>query len=297
MEINKVNTHIIPVEFEYHAPTNLKDALELLSKHGAEARLLAGGTDLLVKMKQRLIEPKHIINVKKIDELKGIVEEDGLRMGAATKLRTIERSEVVKERFPLLGEAVRVIGSVQVRNMATVGGNLCNASPAADAAVALVALDAEARIIGPEGVRVVPMEAFFKGPGQTVLRPDELLTGISVPYLPEGTGTSFIKIGRTSLDIATINIGAVLVMEGGVVKDCRIALGAVAPTPIRVGKAEAFLRGKKLTDEVIGAAAEMVAGGIRPITDIRATAEYRREASKALTRDALTIAGKRSRRR
>lgn len=295
MSVNRVNTHIIPFRFEYHAPTSLKEALELLSKYGEEAKLLAGGTDLLVKMKQRLTAPSHLIDIKRISGLNRIEErDDGIHIGAATRLRTIERSEAVKTRLPLLHEAVRSIGSVQIRNKATVGGNLCNASPAADSAVALLALDSEAHIIGSGGARIVPMEEFFTGPGETVLGADEILTGVSVPYPPEGAGTSFMTIGRTSLDISTINIAVALKVEEGVVEECRIALGAVAPTPIRIKRAEAFLRRNELTAENLGKAAEMVAEEIRPITDIRATAEYRREASKTLTKDALTVACERS---
>jgi len=292
MNINQVNTHIIPTRFEYHAPTSLEEAVDLLSRYGGEARVLAGGTDLLVKMKQRLVEPRHVINIKNIEELTGIREAGGfVHIGAATRLRTIERSELVRVKLPLLCEAVSSMGSVQIRNMATLGGNLCNASPAADTACALLALGAEARIIGPEGARTVPLEEFFVGPGQTVMEADEMLAEVSIP-LPEGAGTSFMKIGRTSLDIATINIAVALKMAGGAVADCRIALGSVAPTPIRAHGAEEFLRGKEPTCEAVEAAANIVSEEIKPITDVRATAEYRREASKHLAVDALTTARK-----
>lgn len=295
MYINKLNTHIMPIRFEYHAPTSLEEAVGLLSKYGKEASLLAGGTDLLVNMKQRLVEPKHLINIKNIKELVGIKEgTNGIHIGAATRLRTIERSEMIKEKLPLLHEAVRSIGSVQIRNMATIGGNLCNASPTADGATALLALDAEARIIGPEGARIVPMEQFFVGAGQTVLRPDEIMVEVLSPYLAEDVGTSFIKIGWTSFDIATVNIAVVLKLEGGAVNDCRIALGACAPTPIRLYRVEEFLQGRELTGEVLEAAANIVSGYIRPRERWRrAPAEYRRSASKALIRDALTVASKR----
>lgn len=299
MYINKLNTHIMPIRFDYHAPTSLEEAVELLSKYGREASLLAGGTDLLVKMKQRLVEPKHLINIKNIKELIGIEErEDGIHIGAATRLRTIERSGMIKEKLPLLHEAVRSIGSVQIRNMATIGGNICNASPTADSATALLALNAEARIIGPKGARIVPMEKFFVGAGQTVLRPDEIMVEVISPHLTEDAGTSFLKIGWTSFDIATINIAVVLRLEGEAVQDCRIALGACAPTPIRVHRVEEFLIGKELTGEVLEAAANIVSGYIRPRERWRrAPVEYRREASKALIRDALTIAAKRVERR
>ena len=248
MYINQVNTHIMPIRFEYHAPTSLDAAVELLSKYGKEASLLAGGTDLLINMKQRLVEPKHIINIKNIKELIGIEErEDGINIGAATRLRTIEMSDKIQAKLPLLHEAVRSIGSVQIRNMATIGGNLCTASPTADSATALLALDAKARLIGPEGTRIVSMEKFFVGAGQTVLSPNEILVEVLSPHLTEDTGTSFIKIGWTSFDISTINIATVLKLEGGYVNDCRIALGSCAPTPIRVQRVEEFLKGQKLT--------------------------------------------------
>jgi len=292
MNINQVNTHIIPTRFEYHAPTSLEEAVDLLSRYGGEARVLAGGTDLLVKMKQRLVEPGHVINIKNIEELTRIREAGGcVHIGAATRLRTIERSELIRIKLPLLCEAVSSMGSVQIRNMATLGGNLCNASPAADTACALLALGAEARIIGPEGARTVPLEEFFVGPGQTVMGADEMLAEVLIP-LPEGAGTSFMKIGRTSLDIATINIAVALKVAGGAVADCRIALGSVAPTPIRAHGAEEFLRGKELTSEALEAVANIVSEEIKPITDVRATAEYRREASKHLVVDALTAARK-----
>jgi carbon-monoxide dehydrogenase medium subunit len=298
MHVNEVNTHIMPVQFEYHAPTSLQEALELLSKHSGEAAPLAGGTDLLVKMKQRLIEPRHVINIKNVPELSGIEERgDKIHIGAAMKLRAIEKSEIVRAKLPLLQEAVRTLGSVQIRNMATIGGNLCNASPAADTATALFALDAKAHMVSSEGTRTVPLEAFFTGPGRTVLKSNELLAEVSSPYLPENCGTSFQKIGRTSLDIATVNVAVMLRLEGEVVGDCRIALGAVAPTPIRVHRAEKALAGKELTDETLKTAARIASESIKPITDIRATADYRKQASETLLRDALMTAKKRVQRR
>lgn len=295
MSINEINTHIIPIRFKYHTPNCIDEVLELLFKYGEEAKLLAGGTDILIKMKQRLAAPKYVINIKNINRLNRIEEKrNELYIGAATKLRSIERSEVIKAKLPLLQEAVCSIGSIQIRNMATIGGNICNASPAADSAVALIALDSKARIVSSEGVRLVPMEEFFIGPGKTVLETNEILTEVSIPYLPKGTGTSFLKVGRTSLDIATINIAVVLKLENRVVRDCRIALGAVTSTPLRMKRTETFLRGRKLTNKSLEVAAEVIAEDIRPISDIRAMAEYRREVSRMLTKDALTIASERS---
>ena len=286
-DINKVNTHIIPVEFEYISPESLDEAIGLLRKYGSEARILAGGTDLLVDLKQRAREPKYIISLKRLP-LSYIEEnESGIRIGAATRLRMLERSPLIREKFPVLYDAIRAIGSVQIRNMATIGGNLCNASPAADSAPALLVLEARVRMAGPDGEREIPIQEFFIGPKKTSLRSDEILKEIFVPYMPPNSYTSFLRISRTSMDIAKINIAAFLRMNGERVEECRIALGAVAPTPIRVKRAEEFLKGKALSEEVLKEAGEIVSQEISPITDIRATAEWRREVSKVLTRDAI----------
>ncbi|MBS7638401.1 xanthine dehydrogenase family protein subunit M [Candidatus Bathyarchaeota archaeon] len=291
MEINRVNTRIIPFRFEYHSPSSLGEALTILSRYGSEARILAGGTDLLVDMKQRLIEPRHLVDIKRIPELKLLGgDAGGFMIGSAVRLRELERSEAIKGRLPLLHEAISSMGSVQVRNMATLGGNLCRASPSADAAVALLALEAEALIAGPTGTKKVPLEGFFLGPRATLLRPDEILTGVYVPYPPEGAGSAFIKLGRTSLDLAIVNIAVVLKLRGGIVEHCRIAMGAVAPKPLRLRNIESFLSGRGLTPEALEEALGMVEASIKPITDIRATADYRREVSKVLLRDAIKTA-------
>ncbi len=290
MDINKVNTKILPVSFDYYAPSSIEELLSILRRE-EEVVFLAGGTDLLVKMKQRIVEPKVVVSLNRISELSFIEErEDGLHVGAVTKLRAIERSDVVREKFPVLYYGVRAIGSVQIRNMGTIGGNLCNASPAADSAPPLMVLNAELKTIGVEGERSIPINEFFVGPGKTVLRSKELLAEIKIPHLPPNSGTSFIKIARTSMDIAKINVAVMVRLENGRIGECRIALGAVAPTPMRAKEAEEFLTGKEVTDENLRRAGEIVSKEIRPITDIRSTAEYRREVSKVLTYDALRIA-------
>ncbi|RLG76746.1 MAG: xanthine dehydrogenase family protein subunit M [Thermoprotei archaeon] len=288
VDINKVNTHIIPFEFEYFEPRTVKEAVELLTKYGGEAKILAGGTDLIVRMKQRFIEPKYIINIKKIKELNFIEDRgDYLAIGAATKLREIEKSGIVKRKFEALYEAVRSMAGVQIRNMATIGGNLCNASPAADTAPPLLVFEAKLKIVGPNGERVVPINEFFLGPGKTVLKPNEILTEIQIPYQPEDTGSAFIKIARVAMDLAKVNVAVALRTEGSIVKWVRIALGAVAPTPIRAYKTEEFLVGKELNEETLKEAAEIVKTEVKPITDIRSTAEYRREVSGVIVKDAL----------
>jgi len=288
VDINKVNTHIIPFEFEYFEPRTIKEAIELLTKYGNEAKILAGGTDLIVRMKQRFIEPKYVINIKKIKELSFIEDRgDYLAIGAATKLREIEKSGIVKRKFTALYEAVRSMAGVQIRNMATIGGNLCNASPAADTAPPLLVFEAKLKIVGSNGERVVPINEFFLGPGKTVLQPNEILTEIQIPYQPEGTSSAFIKIARVAMDLAKVNVAVALRTEGSVVRWVRIALGAVAPTPIRAYKTEEFLVGKEFNEENLKKAAEIVKTEVKPITDIRSTAEYRREVSGVIVKDAL----------
>jgi CO/xanthine dehydrogenase FAD-binding subunit len=288
-QINRHNTHIVTA-FEYHQPTTVREAVETLRKH-PDAKLLAGGTDLIPKMKQALIKPRNIVNLKKIHELSVIEERgDAIYIGAAVKLRELERNDTVRRRLPLLTNCVKSIGSVQIRNMATIGGNVCNASPAADAALGLVALEATVHIAGPDGERQVEAKAFFKGPGLTVLQGDEIVTGFTVPVPTEDTGTCFLSVGRTALDISTISIAVALRTKDDRVEDAKIALGSVAPTPLRLLDVEKSLKGKTMTEKLVEDAAKMVSESIQPITDVRGTAEYRRKASKGMTVEALTEA-------
>ena len=289
--INKQNTHIIPVDFQYHQPETVGEAVKLLEAH-PDAKPIAGGTDLVPKMKQRLLEPRHLVNLKRIRELQGVEDRGGeVHIGAATKLRAVERSETVQRRLPLLYSCVRSIGSVQIRNMGTLGGNVCNASPAADGALGLVALDATVQVAGPGGTRTVKAGDFFAGPGKTVLGRGELVTGFTVPVPGPDVGTCFISVGRTALDISTISIAVALRMKGGAVQEARVALGSVAPTPLRLPEVENWLKGRELDEATVREAAGMVSGGIKPITDIRGTAEYRREAARGMAMEALTRAG------
>ncbi len=288
MSINTHNTHILHA-FKYYAPSSVADAVNLLQRHGEEASVLAGGTDLIPKMKEALLRPTHVVSLKRIPELAGVREEaKWIRIGALTRLRDIERSIIVTEKLPLLHEAVTSIGSVQIRNMATVGGNLCNASPAADSAQALIALGAKAKIAGPSGEREIELESFFTGPGRTVLGRGELLTSLTVPYSEEGRRGAFIKLGRTSLDLATVSIAVSAKMKKETVESIRIVVGAVAPTPLRLRSVEQQIAKKKLTVETIEKVSKLVSESINPITDIRGTAEYRRLASKGIAMEALT---------
>jgi carbon-monoxide dehydrogenase medium subunit len=295
VSLNLVDTRILVTPFEYFEPSSTKEAVDILGRYGERAAVLAGGTDLLVKMKQRLTEPKYVVNIKKIAELKVIEDKGGfLRIGPAANLIEIENLEIVKEKFPALREAIMSIGALQVRCMATLGGNLCNASPAADSAPALLVLGTRVKLLGSGGARVMTLDEFWKGPGKTAIRPGELLVEIQIPYPQPRTGTSFLRLTRAAVDIAKVNVAALLTIQENVVYSCGIALGSVAPTTMRAVKAEALLLGKKVTEEAIAEAAQTASEEIKPITDIRSTARYRIDASRVLVRRALRIAWDRS---
>jgi carbon-monoxide dehydrogenase medium subunit len=298
MHINKVNTHIMPLRFEYHAPATLDEAAELLEKYGREAKILAGGTDLIPQIKQRRAEPRHVVNIKRIPELARIEEEDGgIGIGSSARLRAIELSPLMNEKLPLLVEAAKAVGSVQIRNMATIGGNICNASPSADMATPLLALDAEAHVYGKGGARSYPIGEFFLGGGEVRLDPGEMLTGMTVPLPPEGAGSAFEKVGWTTFDIATVNVAAVVTLKENRIDFCRVALGACSPAPMRVAQAEEALKGREPTDEALEEAAACISACVEPRERWRrAPPEYRRRTSKALAVDAISRAVEAARR-
>jgi len=298
LHVNKVNTHILPIQFEYHAPKSLDEAVELLEKYGEDAHVLAGGTDLIPHMKQRRIEPKHIVNIKGILELACIKDTpEGIHIGALAKLRTIELSPLIKEKLPLLSEAARSVGSVQVRNLGTIGGNICNASPSADMATPLMAVDAKVHVYSKGGTKEYPIAEFFHGRGEVWLERGELVTGFTVPPLPEGAGSAFEKIGWTTLDIATVNVAAVITLKDGKVDHCSIALGACSPAPIRGVLAEEILRGKEPNAKAMDEAVEFIAACVEPRERWRrAPPEYRQRTSQALARDAVIRAVEAARR-
>jgi carbon-monoxide dehydrogenase medium subunit len=296
--VNKVNTHILPIQFEYHAPKSLDEAVELLDKFREDAQVLAGGTDLIPHMKQRSVEAKHVVNIKGIPELSGIKETPkGVHIGALAKLRAIELSHLIKEKIPLLSEAARSIGSVQIRNLGTIGGNICNASPSADMATPLMAVAAKVHVYSKGGAKEYPIAEFFHGSGKVRLERGELVTGFTVPLLPEGSGSAFEKIGWTTLDIATVNVAAVVTLKDGKIDHCSIALGACSPAPIRVVLAEEVLRGKEPSAEAMNEAMEFIAACVEPRERWRrAPPEYRRRTAQALAMDAVTRAVEAARR-
>ena len=280
-------------KFEYFAPKTMEEACSLLAKYKGEARVLAGGTDLLVQMKNREVTPRYLINIKDIPDLDYIRYDDkeGLRIGALTPIEALKTSTLIRRRFSILSQAAAVLGTVQIRNRGTIAGNLCNASPAAETAPALITLAAKARIVGVAGERAVALEDFFVGPGQTVLQAGEILTEIQVPNLPPRSGGAYLKHSIKRMDIAIVGVGVVITLNGEVCNDIKIALGAVASTPIRAKKAEEIIRGQGLDSELMERAAQIALEESRPIDDIHSYAQYRKQMVKVLAQEAMKQAG------
>jgi carbon-monoxide dehydrogenase medium subunit len=279
-------------QFHYFEPKSIEKACSLLTRYGAEASLLAGGTDLLVKMKQRRLVPGYVINLKRIPELDYIRydESDGLRIGALATIQAIKNSIVVKRNFRVLNEAAGVESSVQIRNRATIAGNIANASPAADAPLALLTLGGSVVLARADGQREMSIEDFLTGPGQTALGPGEVIREIHVPPLLPGSGGAYVKHAVRRTDIAIVSASVVLSLANGVCAHARIGLGSVAPTAVRARKGEEALEGQKVTDEIVRQAAEAAAGEASPIDDIRAYAQYRILALKAAVERAISEA-------
>lgn len=278
------------MRFNYLEPATIEEAIALLSKHDGKARVIAGGTDLLVQVRSKAIKPEHVIDIGYIPGLDYINydEKQGLSIGALATIRALEKSDKICQRYPAISQSARELGSVAIRNVATIGGNLCNAAPSADIAPALIGLSAQAKITGPGGERRVLLEDFFTGPGETVLKRGELLVEIQVPVPSSGTKGVYLKHGRSAVDLATVGVAVIMALEsGGVCRDIKIVLGAVAPTPMRAKKAEGVLRGKKVEAALIEKAAQAASAEAQPITDVRASAEYRKEMVKVFTRRAL----------
>jgi CO/xanthine dehydrogenase FAD-binding subunit len=278
--------------FEYLAPGTLNEAFQHLSSFQGLSMVMAGGTDLIPKIKSRKIKtPGYIVDLKNIPGLDFIEFNDrnGLTIGPLVTIGDIEKSRLIQDKYPLLFEAAAGLASVQVRNRGTLAGNVCNAVPSADTAPALLALDARLKLVSLKGSRIVDIGSFFTGPNQTVVNSDEILTEIQIPTPPPGNRSTYIKLSpRRAMDLAVVGVAVLAVIESGLFKDVRVALGAVAPTPIRARKAETLLKGQKSSLDIIQKAAELASQEARPIDDHRASAEYRRDMVKVLTARALT---------
>lgn len=282
--------------FEYFTPRSLEEAIGLLDKYGKKAKVLAGGTDLIVQMKAGIVCPSYIIDLKYVSELNRLEADrsDNLHIGAAVPLSKIVASELVKEKFTLLHQACSLIGSDQIRNRATLGGNICNAAPSADSAPPLLCLEAKAIVYDSKGSHPIALENFFLGPGKTTLQSGQVLVEIQVPPLLGRFSGCYLRLTtREEMDIALVGVASLLTVteKSDICRNIKIALGAVSPTPIMVTEVEATLKGKQITTKAIELAAEMAAGCCVPISDMRASAEYRREMVKVLTRRTLISAG------
>lgn len=280
--------------FTFVEPRSLPEAVSFLADHGDESTVMAAGTDLLVQMKHRLIKPMYVVSLGSIPNLSKIEDGDGrVRIGALATHHAVERSTMIRERCDVLAQACWKMGTPQVRHVATIGGNICHASPSAESAPALLVLNARVKIVSARGERIMPLEEFFAGPGRTILARHEILTEIEIPASAILLKGVYLKLSpRKVLDTAVVGVAVAIDAEcrGEVCRDIRIGLGAVGPTPFRSRRAEAALLDQTLSPEVITKAAEIASLEAQPIEDVRASAEYRREMVKVLTRRAITEA-------
>ena len=279
--------------FELVLPESVDECVKALAQGGPESKVLAGGTDLLPQMKNGVLKPARVIDLSGIARLRAIESGNGqgLRVGSAVTARTLELDRAVRERYLSLAESGALVGSVQVRNLATLGGNICNAAPSADMAPPLLALDAEAVITGPKGERRVPIAAFFTGVRRTVLAPDEILVELVVPTPGAHSGGNYLRhTPRRELDIAVVGVASQLALANGRCSKARIALAAVAPVPVRATAAEQALEGQAVTPDLIKRAADLAVDAARPISDQRGSADFRRHLVRVLTRRTLTTA-------
>ncbi len=278
-------------KFHFFNPPSLPELWSNLGQSGATSQFIAGGTDLLVQMKNGLTAPEQVISLLRVAELSGLRKDGhGLRIGSLARHAELARSSLLQRGWALLAEAAHKVGSPQIRNLGTIGGNLCNASPAADTAPVLLVLQAGVNLAGPRGERRIPLDSFWTGPGGTVLQKDEILKEVWIPQTPLNTRSAYLKLGRRkSLDLALASVAVLLTVEPGtrLCREARIALGAVAPTPIRAKETERFLQGKTLDAEVILAAGTKAQEECSPISDVRASSDYRREMVRVLIERAI----------
>ncbi|MCH7820931.1 MAG: xanthine dehydrogenase family protein subunit M [Proteobacteria bacterium] len=274
---------------EYIAPTSLADALQLKQEHGADARVIAGGTDLILRMRDKVLSPALLIDLRRISLDSMSMTANTMHIGAYVTLEQLLTSADMASLFPAMPAACREFAGPPIRNRGTLGGNIVNASPAADLVPPLIAYDANIALSSITGERVLPLVEFFVGPGQSVMEPDEILTEIRLPLMPAHSAAAFIKLGqRRSMAISQVNVAARLsIDESGAISVARIVLGSVAPTPYRVAAAEQILVGEEPSEQVFLAAASKAQEEITPISDVRASDSYRLQMTAVLVRRAL----------
>ena len=277
-------------QFEYMTASTLEEACRLLLEHDGKAKVMAGATDLIPPMRDKVFTPEYIIDLKQIPGLDELTydEEEGLKIGALTTLRTLEKSELVQAKSPAVSYAAKVIASTRIRAKGTLVGNICNSSPSNDSAPNLLAQGAKVNVQGVDGTRVIPIEEFFLGVRKTALKPGEIVTSVVIPPLKDNEKAAYLKFAvRKAMDLAIIGVAAKIKLENGICTDAKIALGAVAITPILAPKAAEVLIGKELTDEVIEEAAQAAMDSCSPISDIRASKEYRKAMIGVYTKRAI----------
>ena len=278
------------IDFEYHSPTSLDQVFGLLEQYGEDSRIMAGGTALVIQMKQRLSQPGHVIGLRKVGNLNSTEStSEGVRIGSLCTQHQITTSPFIEEKFPLLVDTFRKVATPRIRNMATIGGGLVNGDPSQDPPPSLIALGASAVMTSISGDRVVPLENFFIDYYETDVQPGEVLTSVLVPHPPLGSGSVYLKfLPRTADDYGTVSVAAIVSIEqDGTCKDVRIVLGSVGVTAIRAAEAEEALRGKALTDENIRAAAALFKNAVDPLDDFRGSAEYKTDRAEVFARRAV----------
>jgi len=261
-----------------------------MEKSKGRAHYIAGGTDIIVRIRQKAISPDALISLRGISDLSGIHHNGGLSLGSMTRFRDVERAASITQNYPALARAASLLASPQIRNVATVGGNICNSAPCADSVPPLMVMGARLILEGPGGSREIPMDNFFKGPGESCMDTVEILREIRVPDIRRQgmrTGTAFLKSGRVAQDISIVSAAALVGMEGKVCRKCRLAAGSVAPVPLRLRRTESLLEGERISPDLLAHIAEMAAQEVTPITDIRSTEDYRRTVAGVLIRRAI----------
>ncbi|PIE69698.1 MAG: hypothetical protein CSA21_00940 [Deltaproteobacteria bacterium] len=277
--------------FGYHEPATAAEACQCLKELGEGARIIAGGTDILIQMKRGSRTPEHLVNISNMDELSRIESgPEGISIGTAVLLSALVDNQAINDSLPMIARAAYLVGSPQVRNLATIGGNICNAAPSADMSPGLVALDSVLTIVGPDGQRQLPISDFFTGPGSVALEHDEILTSIFIPKPEAGTKMLYLKHGpRQAMDCSVTGVALALCVDPQTrtCKNVRLVLGAVAPTPVRARQAEQMIDGRRVDDIDFAAVGGSAASEASPISDVRSSAEYRLEMVSVLTVKAL----------
>ena len=287
---------MIPASFDYHAPKTLAEAVGLLERYRDEAKVLSGGQSLLPLLKLRLAQVAHVVDIGRVPGLEYIKEEKGfLKIGGRTRESTLERSELIRGKYPILADTTAVIADPLVRNLATVGGNLAHGDPANDHPATMLALGAEVVATGPKGERTIPIEKFFTGLFTTALAPDEILTEIKIPIPPPQSGGAYVKLERKVGDFATAASAAQLTLgKNGEVERVGLALTNAGPKPVKATRAEKYLQGKQPDDAAIAEAARLASEDCDPTADRRGSVEYKREMARVLSARALKKAAQRA---